>query len=65
MIIGHAIISLLGVVWLAEAFGVPKAIEVGFTPFLWASLLKIILGIACLPLVWKLIGPRSVARRVQ
>jgi biotin transport system substrate-specific component len=64
MVIGHAIISLLGVVWLANAFGVSKAIEVGFTPFLWASLLKIILGIACMPLVWKLIGRRSVARQV-
>ena len=64
MVIGHAIISCLGVVWLAQAFGVPKAIEVGFTPFLWASLLKIILGIACMPLVWKLIGRRSLARKL-
>jgi biotin transport system substrate-specific component len=64
MIIGHAIISLLGVVWLAKAFGVPKAIEVGFTPFLAASALKTVLGIACMPLVWKLIGRRSVVRRV-
>jgi biotin transport system substrate-specific component len=64
MIVGHAIISLLGVVWLAKAFGVPKAIEVGFTPFLWAGLLKTILGVACMPLIWKLIGRRSVARRV-
>ena len=64
MIIGHAIITFLGVVWLANAFGVPKAIEVGFMPFLAASALKTVLGIACMPLVWKLIGRRSVARRV-
>jgi biotin transport system substrate-specific component len=64
MVIGHAIISFLGVVWLAQAIGVPKAIEVGFTPFLFASLLKIILGIAVMPLVWKLIGRRSIARQV-
>ena len=64
MIIGQAIISFAGVVWLANAFGVPKAIEVGFMPFLASSLLKTVLGIACMPLVWKLIGRRSIVRRV-
>ena len=63
MILGHAIISLAGVVWLAKTFGVPKAIEVGFTPFLAAGALKTVLGMACLPLVWKLIGRRSPARQ--
>ena len=64
MIVGQAIISFAGVVWLANSFGVPKAIEVGFMPFLASSALKTVLGIVAMPLVWKLIGRRSVARQV-
>jgi biotin transport system substrate-specific component len=64
MAAGHAIISLSGVIWLSAAFGVPKAIELGLMPFLASSLLKTALGIACMPMVWKLISRRTPADRV-
>jgi biotin transport system substrate-specific component len=63
MILGHIVITLCGVVWLAHAFGITKAIEVGLTPFLASSALKTLLGIVAMPLVWKLLGRRNPARQ--
>ncbi len=63
MIAGHVVITLCGLVWLTHFFGVTKAIEVGLMPFLASSALKTLLGIACMPLVWKLIGRRNPARQ--
>jgi len=55
MVLGQAIITLAGVAWLAILFNLPKAIEVGFKPFLAASLLKVALGIVLMPTIWKLL----------
>ncbi len=55
MVLGQAIITLAGVAWLAVLFNLPKAIEVGFKPFLAASLLKVALGIVLMPTIWKLL----------
>jgi len=55
MVLGQAVITLAGVAWLAVLFNLPKAIEVGFKPFLAASLLKVALGIVLMPTIWKLL----------
>jgi biotin transport system substrate-specific component len=64
MLAGHAIISILGVVWLAAplGLGVAKAIEVGFMPFMASSVLKTALGAAAMPLIWRVIERRSALR---
>ena len=64
MVLGQAIITLAGVAWLAILFNLPKAIEVGFKPFLAASLLKVALGIVLMPTIWKLLD-RNPARRAN
>ncbi|MGE3477688.1 MAG: biotin transporter BioY [Rhodospirillaceae bacterium] len=64
MVLGQAVITLAGVAWLAVLFNLPKAIEVGFKPFLAASLLKVALGIVLMPTIWKLLD-RDPARRAN
>lgn len=64
MVLGQAIITLAGVAWLAVLFNLPKAIEVGFKPFLAASLLKVALGIVLMPTIWKLLD-RNPAKRAN
>lgn len=64
MVLGQAIITLTGVAWLAVLFNLPKAIEVGFKPFLAASLLKVALGIVLMPAIWKLLD-RNPAQRAN
>lgn len=44
MLIGEALIMVPGVLWLAHLYGMEKALEWGFTPFVIGDLLK--LGIA-------------------
>jgi len=63
MLLGHAVISLSGVVWLAVLLGTSKAISVGFVPFLASSLLKTGLGAVAMPLIWRVVERRSMARR--
>ena len=62
MVLGQAIITLAGVAWLAVLFNLPKAIEVGFKPFLAASLLKVALGIVLMPTIWKLLDRNPTSR---
>lgn len=62
MVLGQAIIALAGVAWLAILFNLPKAIEVGFKPFLAASLLKVALGIVLMPTIWKLLDRNPTKR---
>jgi biotin transport system substrate-specific component len=62
MLIGHAIISFSGVVWLAALLGTAKAIEVGFIPFLASSALKTTLGAVAMPVIWRIIGRRPALR---
>ena len=56
MLLGTAIIFLLGVAWLAGLIGLEKAIAGGLTPFLAGAGFKIILAAAVLPLAWRLVG---------
>ncbi len=44
MFYGTLIILLFGVLRLSFKYGFPKAMEIGFYPFLWGGLIKIILG---------------------
>ena len=62
MVLGQAIITFVGVAWLAVLFNLPKAIEVGFKPFLAASLLKVALGIALMPTIWRLLDRNPASR---
>lgn len=65
MVLGQVIITVSGVAWLAVLFGMPKAIQVGVMPFLTASLLKIALGVALMPMIWKIISHRSPATKAN
>jgi biotin transport system substrate-specific component len=63
MLLGHAVISLSGVVWLAALLGTTKAIEIGFMPFLASSVLKTALGAVAMPLIWRVVDRRSMLRQ--
>jgi biotin transport system substrate-specific component len=54
--VGHVLIFIPGVLWLAVLFGWTKAIAVGVTPFVLATILKTALGAAVVALMWKLAG---------
>lgn len=53
MAIGHSLIYVFGVSWLSSLIGFDKAIQLGLVPFLASDALKIALGAATLPLVWR------------
>lgn len=52
-LLGTALILACGVAWLSAIVGVEKAVSVGLVPFAAASLLKIGLGAAVMPLAWR------------
>ncbi len=56
MSLGHALIFLFGVTWLAQLMGFEKAFFVGVVPFWAATIVKTLLGVVALPLAWKLIS---------
>lgn len=51
--IGTALIFVFGLGWLAGLIGFEKAVTFGLVPFLLASVLKIGLGAAVMPLAWR------------
>jgi biotin transport system substrate-specific component len=53
MTLGHLIILACGVAWLAVAMGLDKAIAVGLSPFILATVVKTILAGLSLPLAWR------------
>lgn len=59
MLIGNTIMVLSGVIWLAAPLGVAKAIEVGFMPFMYGTVLKMALGTIAMPLIWHFVSRRS------
>ena len=59
MAIGHAMVFVPGVAWMAVLFGGEKAIALGLTPFLAASLLKTALGAAVMQAAWTVVARRS------
>jgi biotin transport system substrate-specific component len=46
LVLGHVLLFIPGVLWLAVLFGWSKAAAVGVTPFIAASILKTALGVA-------------------
>jgi biotin transport system substrate-specific component len=46
MILGHVLLFVPGVAWLAVLFGWKQAVAMGVTPFLAATLVKTGLGVA-------------------
>lgn len=56
MSVGHALIFVFGVAWLAQLMGFEKAFMVGVVPFWAATVVKTLLGVVTLPLAWKWIG---------
>jgi biotin transport system substrate-specific component len=53
MTAGHLLILACGVTWLAVSLGWERAIAVGATPFVIATILKTVLAGATLPLAWR------------
>lgn len=51
MLLGHAIILALGVIWLAQTLGWPAAFAAGLTPFWAATALKTAMGVAIFEMV--------------
>lgn len=60
MSIGHALIFVFGVAWLSTLMGLEKAIAVGVTPFIAATVLKSALGMAVMVVAWSVLRRRSV-----
>jgi biotin transport system substrate-specific component len=58
MSIGHVVIFMFGVAWLAQLMGFTKAFAVGVAPFWAATIAKTLLGVVTLPLAWKLLRAR-------
>ncbi len=59
MVLGTAVIYLLGVGWLANLIGLEKAITFGLLPFLYGDLLKAALAAGIFPAIWSLVGKRK------
>lgn len=56
MLIGIAIIDLLGVGWLASLIGTYKAVNGGLTPFLLGDLIKALAATAVISLAWRFVA---------
>lgn len=52
MLVGTAVIYLLGAVWLGQFLGFEKAVTVGVQPFLYGDVLKLIVAAGLMPLAW-------------
>ena len=57
--VGHALLFVPGVAWMAVLFGGEKAVALGLTPFLAATVLKTALGAAIMQAAWKVVARRS------
>ena len=63
MVLGHLLLFVPGVLWLAMLFGGSKAIVFGIAPFLLATLLKSGLGAAIVAALWRLTDGQRAAER--
>ena len=52
MLLGNAVIYLLGVGWLANLIGMDKAIQFGLLPFLYGDALKLVIAALGVPYLW-------------
>ncbi len=59
MALGHAMLFVPGVAWLAVLFGLDKALAAGLWPFWAATLLKTALGAALMQAAWTVVARRS------
>lgn len=59
MALGHAVIFLFGLSWLATFAGFAVAWNTGMAPFYAATLFKTVLGALALPAVWSLLSRRN------
>jgi len=58
MALGHVLLFVPGVLWLAFLFGWPKAVAFGVTPFFVATAIKTALGAALVAVFWSRVGGR-------
>lgn len=56
MLVGTAIIYLLGVTWLSQLIGFDKAITFGLVPFIYGDILKLVIAAAAVPYMWKMVA---------
>ena len=54
MLLGHAVIFVFGVIWLAQLVGLEKAWLLGVAPFYAATVFKTALGACVVPALWRL-----------
>jgi biotin transport system substrate-specific component len=57
MLVGHVLIFVPGVLWLANLIGAEKAWTLGVAPFYAATLFKTALGAVLVPAAWRLLPP--------
>jgi biotin transport system substrate-specific component len=58
MALGHVLLFIPGVIWLAVLFGWDKAIAFGVTPFIFATVVKTALGAGLVLAFWSVLGRR-------
>jgi biotin transport system substrate-specific component len=59
MLVGQALIYLVGLPWLGAYVGMDRAVPLGLLPFVPGDVLKILLASALLPSAWHLLGFQS------
>lgn len=59
MTLAHVLILGFGVIWLAALIGWPRAVALGVTPFIAATVLKTLLAGWTLPVAWRLVDRLS------
>jgi biotin transport system substrate-specific component len=62
MVLGNAVIYLLGVAWLAALIGIQAAVMKGLLPFIIGDVFKIAIACAVLPGGWRLLGRKQAER---
>ncbi len=56
MLVGQAVIYLVGLPWLGAYVGMDRALPLGLLPFFPGDVLKVLLASALLPSAWRLLG---------
>lgn len=59
MTLGHVLLFVPGVLWLAVLFGWTQALALGVTPFIAATILKTGLGVGIIAALWALVRRRQ------
>jgi biotin transport system substrate-specific component len=57
--LGHAVLFLTGLAWLAVYIGWPRAVAFGLRPFLAGTVVKTALGVALVRAGWAMLGRRT------